>query len=107
MPECGADPCTNTSLPLNGIHGCALCKVELHGPCGVFYSNESIKYQNICHRCHKNVVAAADALRSSNADDCQVDGSATSNYQQVTSQSTSVAAIGTSKQVARNFKKKC
>jgi hypothetical protein len=105
MPECGADPCTNTSLPLNGIHGCALCKVELHGTCGVFYLDESIKYQNICHCCCKNVVAAADASRSRNADDCQVDSSAASNKEHVTSQSVSVAAVGTSKQVERNLVK--
>ena len=113
MPECGADPCTNTSLPLNGIHGCALCKVELHGPCGVFYSNESIKYQNICHRCRKNVVAAADAScsrnadasHSRNADDCQVDSSAASNNEQVTSQSVFITAVGTLKQVERNLVK--
>jgi hypothetical protein len=40
-------------------------------------------------------------LHSTNADDCQVDGSAASNNQQVTSQSTSMAAVGTSKQVER------
>ncbi len=36
VPECGANPCTNSSLPVNGNHACAICKVELHGPCGVF-----------------------------------------------------------------------
>jgi hypothetical protein len=47
MPACGADPFTNTSLPLSGNHGCAICKVELLGPCEVFFSDDSIKYQ-IC-----------------------------------------------------------
>jgi hypothetical protein len=29
-----------------------VCKCKLGGPCGVFFSEESIKYQNICYECH-------------------------------------------------------
>jgi hypothetical protein len=53
MPECGGKPCTHANLPLLGNHGCALCKCKLHGPCGVFFSEQSIKYQNICYECHR------------------------------------------------------
>jgi len=55
MPECGANPCTNPSLPIFGYHAYAICKVELHGPCGVFSFRYSIKYQCICHACKKNI----------------------------------------------------
>jgi hypothetical protein len=42
--------------------------VELHGPCGVFFSDDSIKYQYICHCCHKNIQVVADTSLSANAD---------------------------------------
>jgi hypothetical protein len=42
--------------------------VELHGPCGVFFSDDSMKYQNICHCCQKNIQAVADTSLSANAD---------------------------------------
>ncbi len=53
MPGCGGKPCTHANLPLLGNHGCALCKCELHGPCGVFFLEQSIQYQNICYECHR------------------------------------------------------
>jgi hypothetical protein len=53
MPACGDHRCCFQALPLDGRHACDRCNVELHGVCGVFYSEESLKYQNICHRCHE------------------------------------------------------
>jgi hypothetical protein len=49
MPECGGKPCTHTNFLLLGNHACALCKCELHGLGGIFFSEQSIKYRNICH----------------------------------------------------------
>jgi len=52
MPPCGEKHgCKDNSLPLVGHHACALCVVELHGICGNFYQEESIKFQNICTLC--------------------------------------------------------
>ena len=52
MPACGeGSSCKDTSLPLDGRHGCALCEVEIHGICGFFYNEDSIKFQNMCTKC--------------------------------------------------------
>jgi hypothetical protein len=53
MPACGdKSSCKNNSLPLDdGHHACSLCDVELHGICGRFYNEDSIKHQNICSLC--------------------------------------------------------
>jgi hypothetical protein len=32
------------------------------------FSDDSIKYQNVCHHCHNNLQAAADTSLSANAD---------------------------------------
>jgi hypothetical protein len=53
MPLCGDHLCHHQGLPLDGRHACALCDIDLHGLCGVFYQEESIKYQNICKKCKK------------------------------------------------------
>jgi hypothetical protein len=53
MPQCGGKPCNFPDLPLLGYHGCAICRCELHGPCGIFFSEQSIKFQNVCHPCHR------------------------------------------------------
>ena len=56
MPACGeGDGCKDKSLPCDGRHGCALCEVELHGICGFFYNEDSIKFQNICTKCKVEV----------------------------------------------------
>jgi hypothetical protein len=52
MPACGGkSSCKDNSLPLDGHHACSLCDVELHGICGHFYNEDSIKHQNICSLC--------------------------------------------------------
>ena len=53
MPQCGGKPCNFPDLPLLGYHACALCRCDLHGPCGIFFSEQSIKFQNVCHPCHR------------------------------------------------------
>lgn len=53
MPKCGDHLCSYPALPLDDRHACALCLIELHGLCGVFYQEHSIKYQNICNKCKK------------------------------------------------------
>jgi hypothetical protein len=52
MPACiDEEFCKEHSLPLDGHHACALCHQELHGICGRFYNEDSIKFQNICFSC--------------------------------------------------------
>jgi hypothetical protein len=52
MPACiDEDFCKDSSLPLDGHHASALCLRELHGICGRFYNEDSIKFQNICFSC--------------------------------------------------------
>jgi hypothetical protein len=53
MPQCGGKPCNFPNLPLLSYHACALCRCELHGPCGIFFSEQSIKFKNVCHPCHQ------------------------------------------------------
>jgi hypothetical protein len=56
MPPCGEKlSCKANCLPLDGHHACALCVVELHGICGHFYQEESIKFHNICMLCKLDV----------------------------------------------------
>ncbi|MFN9978381.1 MAG: hypothetical protein ACK53Y_00630, partial [bacterium] len=59
-----AKPCIKSNLPIIGNHVCAICKVELHGPDGVFFE-ELIKYQSICHDCMKNVQCAVNQSTTS------------------------------------------
>ncbi len=52
MPACYEEAlCKDNSLPLNGRHSCGACDSELHGFCGSFYNEDSIKSQNICTKC--------------------------------------------------------
>jgi hypothetical protein len=53
MPKCGDHLCSYPALPLDDRHACALCLIELHGLCGVFYQEHSIRFQNICNKCKK------------------------------------------------------
>jgi hypothetical protein len=43
--------CKDNSLPLDGRHSCGTCDSELHGICGCFYNEDSIKRQNIGMKC--------------------------------------------------------
>jgi len=64
MPRCAiAERCLFPELPLEGRHFCAICKEQLHGPCGVFNGDESnITYRNRCYKCGSpSKVAAAAA----------------------------------------------
>ncbi len=63
MPSCEEQQCKAPSLPLDGRHACALCECELHGICGSFYQDDSIKYQNICTLCHVAVARRNHNLR--------------------------------------------
>jgi hypothetical protein len=110
MPECGANPCTNSSLPVNGNHACSICKVELHGPCGVFFLDESIKYQNICHVCKKTVQCAVNASERRSSYQSATSKTSTTSSQTIlasgsqeisnlaNSRDTSLVAIGSSTQ---------
>jgi outer membrane biosynthesis protein TonB len=52
MPSCyERSNCKAPSLPLDNRHACALCESELHGICGYFYQEESIRFQNVCGLC--------------------------------------------------------
>jgi len=53
MPQCAVgDKCICPNAPLEGRHFCAICKKQLHGPCGVFNGDDSpIAYQNHCFNC--------------------------------------------------------
>ncbi len=52
MPSCyKRSNCKAPPLPLDNRHACALCKNELHGICGYFYQEESIRFQNVCGLC--------------------------------------------------------
>jgi hypothetical protein len=52
MPACiDAEFCKDSSLPVDGHHACTNCGGELHGICGLFYNEDSIKFQNSCFDC--------------------------------------------------------
>ncbi len=52
MLKCEVFKCVFQSLSLNGRHGCALCDIELRGLCSIYYQDNSIMFQNICHHCN-------------------------------------------------------
>ena len=52
MPSCcEGDQCKFKELLIDGCHVCALCRKEMHGICGHFYNEGSIRWQNICTCC--------------------------------------------------------
>jgi len=53
MPQCCVgEKCLCPAAPLDGRHLCAICKEQLHGPCGIFNGDDSaITYRNRCFSC--------------------------------------------------------
>ena len=53
MPPCiKGDKCQCPTAELEKRHFCAICKEELHGPCGIFNGDDSaITYRNRCSYC--------------------------------------------------------
>ena len=53
MPPCiEGDKCQCPTAELEKRHFCAICKEELHGPCGIFNGDDSaITYRNRCSYC--------------------------------------------------------
>ncbi len=53
MPPCiEGDKCQCPTAALENRHFCAICKEELHGPCGIFNGDDSvITYGNRCSYC--------------------------------------------------------
>ena len=53
MPPCSVgNKCVCPTAPLDGRHLCAICKKDLHGPCGVFNGDDgAITYRNRCFSC--------------------------------------------------------
>jgi hypothetical protein len=64
MPPCiKGDKCQCPTAALEKRHFCAICKKELHGPCGVFNGDDSaITY---CNRCSSCSVDGSEAAASS------------------------------------------
>jgi hypothetical protein len=62
MPRCAiGDACLFPDLPLEGRHCCAICKNQLHGPCGIFNGDDSsITYRNHCYSCKSPSNKVAD-----------------------------------------------
>ena len=60
MPQCAVgDKCICPDAPLQGRHFCAICKKQLHGPCGEFNGDEgNITYCNRCFNCCSDPVGA-------------------------------------------------
>jgi len=60
MPQCAVgDKCICPDAPLQGRHFCAICKKQLHGPCGEFNGDEgNITYRNRCFNCCSDPVGA-------------------------------------------------
>ena len=50
MPPCSVgNKCVCPTAPLDGRHLCAICKKDLHGPCGVFNGDDgAITNRNRC-----------------------------------------------------------
>jgi hypothetical protein len=52
MPSCGdGSKCTIPDLPLDNGHHCPFFEMELRGVCGVFYNEDSIRFQHLCSSC--------------------------------------------------------
>jgi hypothetical protein len=50
---CVSKKCLCPAASLDGRHLCAICKEQLHGPCGIFNGDDSaITYRNQCFSCH-------------------------------------------------------
>ncbi len=89
MPQCAVgDKCICPNAPLEGRHFCAICKKQLHGPCGEFNGDESsITYRNCCFNC-----SSATTISITVADDNEKDCAASATNPSVTQQSTLVTA---------------
>jgi len=53
MPQCCVgEKCLCLAAPLDGRHLCAICKEQLHRPCGILNGDDSaITYRNRCFSC--------------------------------------------------------
>ena len=89
MPQCAAgDRCICPNTPLEERHFCAICKKQLHGPCGEYNGDESaITYRNRCFNC-----SSAAAISTTTADNNEKDCAPSTTNTSATQQSTLVTA---------------